>query len=130
MEENQVAYDDSLDVVVGLDIGTTKTVAVVGARDKASGKIRILGYGRTESVGVLRGAVMNLEKSSMAIRIAVQEAEVNSNVEIKEVYVGIAGQHIKSYRSDIGYVREDRDKVFTRQEIEDLKKDNIDLKKN
>lgn len=122
MEENQVAYDDSLDVVVGLDIGTTKTVAVVGARDKASGKIRILGYGRTESVGVLRGAVMNLEKSSMAIRIAVQEAEVNSNVEIKEVYVGIAGQHIKSYRSDIGYVREDRDKVFTRQEIEDLKR--------
>lgn len=122
MEENQVALGEDTDVVVGLDIGTTKVVAVVGCRDKKSGKIRILGYGRTESVGVVRGAVINLEKTAQAIHVAVEEASANSEIDIKEVYVGIAGQHIRSYPSETSYVREDRERVFTRQEIEDLKR--------
>ena len=122
MEANYQEKEDNTDVVVGLDIGTTKVVAVVGCRDKASGKIRILGYGRTESVGVVRGAVINLDKTADAVRRAVAEASANSSVEIVEVYVGIAGQHIKSFRTDINYVRENRDAVFTRQEIEDLKR--------
>ena len=72
MEANYQEKEDNTDVVVGLDIGTTKVVAVVGCRDKASGKIRILGYGRTESVGVVRGAVINLDKTADAVRRAVR----------------------------------------------------------
>ena len=122
MEANYQTVEDNPDVVVGLDIGTTKVVAVVGCRDKESGKIRILGYGRTESVGVVRGAVINLDKTAEAVRRAVAEASARSNVEIGEVYVGIAGQHIKSFRTEINYVRENREEVFTRHEIEELKR--------
>ena len=76
-------------IVVGLDIGTTKVVAVVGQRDEVTGKINILGYGKTESTGVVRGSVINIEKTAEAVKRAVEQATVTSNVEIKEVYVGI-----------------------------------------
>ncbi len=83
------------EIVVGLDIGTTKIVAIVGRRNEF-GKIEILGMGKSESYGVARGVVQNIDKTVEAIKVAVAEAETKSGVEIKTVNVGIAGQHIKS----------------------------------
>jgi cell division protein FtsA len=83
------------EIVVGLDIGTTKIVAMVGRRNEY-GKIEILGYGKAESIGVKRGVVANIEQTVQSIKLAVQEAETASGVDIKYVNVGIAGQHIKS----------------------------------
>ena len=86
---------ESSEIVVGLDIGTTKIVAIVGRRNEF-GKIEILGMGKSESYGVARGVVQNIDKTVEAIKVAVAEAEAKSGVEIKVVNVGIAGQHIKS----------------------------------
>jgi cell division protein FtsA len=83
------------EIVVGLDIGTTKIVAMVGRRNE-HGKIEILGYGKAESIGVKRGVVANIEQTVQSIKTAVEEAETASGVDIKYVNVGIAGQHIKS----------------------------------
>lgn len=83
------------EIVVGLDIGTTKIVAIVGRRNEF-GKIEILGMGKSESYGVARGVVQNIDQTVQAIRAAVADAENKSGVDIKVVNVGIAGQHIKS----------------------------------
>ncbi len=82
-------------IIVGLDIGTTKICAIAGRRNEF-GKIEILGMGKSESLGVMRGVVANIEKTVNSIKESVAAAENISNVDIKEVYVGIAGQHIKS----------------------------------
>ncbi len=87
--------EQSSDIVAGLDIGTTKVVCIVGRKNEY-GKIEILGMGKSESVGVNRGVVANIEKTVHAIRSAVDEAESKSGVDIRSVNVGIAGQHIKS----------------------------------
>jgi len=83
------------EIAVGLDIGTTKIACIVG-RKTEHGKIEVLGMGKSESFGVMRGVVVNIDQTVQAIRDAVAEAEDKSGVEIKEVNVGIAGQHIKS----------------------------------
>lgn len=83
------------DIIVGLDIGTTKICAIVGRRNE-HGKIEVLGVGKSESIGVMRGVVSNIEKTVNSIKQAVEDAETKSGVDIKLVNVGIAGQHIKS----------------------------------
>src|SRR6266478_6399153 len=86
---------DNSEIIVGLDIGTTKIATIVGRRNE-HGKIEILGHGKAESLGVNRGVVTNIVNTVHAIEHSVKEASDKSNVEIKSVYVGIAGQHIKS----------------------------------
>lgn len=88
--------------IVGLDIGTTKIACFIGERSQ-NGKIRILGFGKTESVGVERGVVRNIRDTSESIRRAVSEASEMAKYDVEEVYVGIAGQHIKS-RSNTGSI--------------------------
>jgi len=83
------------EIVVALDIGTTKIVAMAGRKD-IHGKLEILGTGKVESVGVIRGVVSNIEKTVKAISDAIKEAEHRSGLEIGVINVGIAGQHIKS----------------------------------
>ncbi len=87
--------EQSSEIVAGLDIGTTKVACIVGRKNEY-GKIEILGMGKSESVGVNRGVVANIEKTVHAIRAAVDECESKSGVDIRNVNVGIAGQHIKS----------------------------------
>ena len=82
-------------IIVGLDIGTTKVCAIVGKKNEF-GKINILGFGKADSDGVSRGVVVNIDKTVEAIRRAVAEAEKQSGVDINVVYVGIAGEHIRS----------------------------------
>ncbi|MBL7794576.1 MAG: cell division protein FtsA [Saprospiraceae bacterium] len=83
------------DVVVALDIGTTKVCAIAGRRNEY-GKLEILGVGKVDSEGVLRGVVSNIEKTVNAISDAIGIVRRSTGVDFKVVHVGIAGQHIKS----------------------------------
>lgn len=107
------------EIIVGLDIGTTKIACIVGRRNEY-GKIEILGYGKTESIGVKRGVVTNIEDTVRSIKTAVAQAAEQSNVEIKYVNVGIAGQHIKSIQHRGTLIREDSDEEITLMEVEQL----------
>ena len=82
-------------IIVGLDIGTTKIACLVGRKNEF-GKLELLGMGKSESVGVRRGVVSHITPAVQAIRLAVEDAKLNSGFEIVVVNVGIAGQHIKS----------------------------------
>ncbi|QEC50973.1 cell division protein FtsA [Anseongella ginsenosidimutans] len=83
------------EIVVGLDIGTTKICAIIGCRTE-TGKLEILGMGKAESAGVMRGVVTNIDKTVNGILEAAQVAGDKANVDIRVVNVGIAGQHIRS----------------------------------
>ena len=83
------------EIIVGLDIGTTKIACFVGMRSE-NGKVKILGFGKTESAGVEHGVVKSITQTADSIGKAVNEAADQANVDIDEVWVGIAGQHIKS----------------------------------
>jgi len=107
------------EIIVGLDIGTTKIACIVGRRNEY-GKIEILGYGKTESIGVKRGVVANIENTVQSIRTAVTQAEHKSGVDIKYVNVGIAGQHIRSHQHRGNIIREDPDKEINAAEIDRL----------
>jgi cell division protein FtsA len=82
-------------VVVALDIGTTKVCAAAGWKNE-HGKLEVLGHGKVESTGVLRGVVSNIEKTVKAISDAIQAAQRMAGRNFDQVHVGIAGQHIKS----------------------------------
>jgi cell division protein FtsA len=106
---NQNNVSLASELVVGVDIGTTKIAAIVGRKNEF-GKIEILGIGKTESLGVNRGVVVNIEQTVASIKAAVAIAADKANVDIGEVIVGIAGQHIKSMQHR---------GMFTRQSLED-----------
>ena len=105
------------EIIVGLDIGTTKITVLVGKKDQF-GKLDILGIGKAISNGVMRGVVANIDKTVSSIKIAVAQAELESGVKIDEVYVGIAGQHIKSLQHRGEMVRDEI--------IEEISKDDLD----
>lgn len=86
------------DIIVGLDIGTTKVCAVVAALN-GNGRLNILGIGRSPSDGLTRGVVTNIDKTVRSIENAIAEAESQSGVKIKSVIVSIAGDHIQSFQS-------------------------------
>lgn len=113
-------------IIVGLDIGTTKIACIVG-RKGANGRIEILGYGKAVSTGVNRGVVNNIDETVNAIRIAVDEAAAQSNVDIKSVDVGIAGQHIKSVQHRGVLMRDDRNTEITAEELEKLRMDTFKI---
>ncbi len=83
------------ELAIALDIGTTKVCAIAGRRDH-HGKLEVLGFGKVNSEGVLRGVVSNIEKTVKAISEAVASAQRSARTDFKVVHVGIAGQHIKS----------------------------------
>ncbi len=104
---------------VGLDIGTTKIVAMIGTKNEY-GKLEVLGIGKAKSLGVKRGVVNNITQTIHSIQQAVEEAESVSGVAIKDVVVGIAGQHIRSLHHSDYITREDADKVIDEDDIEEL----------
>ena len=83
------------EIAIGLDIGTTKIVVIVGHKNEY-GKMEILGFGKAKSLGVQRGVVSNITQTIESIRHAVNEAEADSGLSLKSCVVGIAGQHIRS----------------------------------
>ncbi|QZA77822.1 cell division protein FtsA [Deefgea tanakiae] len=89
---------DAKNLIVGLDIGTSKVVAVV-ADVKEDGSLNVVGLGSAASKGLKRGVVVDIEKTVAAIQSALGEAELMADCKISEVYTGIAGSHIKSLNS-------------------------------
>ncbi len=113
---------EQADIVVGLDIGTTKICAIVGMRTE-HGKIEVLGMGKAESAGVSRGVVTNIEKTINGIKAAIEEASAKANCDISEVVVGIAGQHIKSLQHRGIIVRNSTDDEINRADVDRLIED-------
>jgi cell division protein FtsA len=104
---------------VGLDIGTTKIVAIIG-RENEYGKIEVLGIGRSRSLGVHRGVVNNITQTIQSIQQAVDQAVENSGIEIDSVTVGIAGQHIRSLQHSDYITRPNPEEVIGEEDLEKL----------
>ena len=116
---NEPVKEMKSEIVVGLDIGTTKITVLVGEKDQY-GKLDILGNGKAVSNGVMRGVVANIDKTVSSIKIAVEQAEMESGIEIDEVYVGIAGQHIKSLQHRGEIVRDEITEEISKEDLEKL----------
>ncbi len=103
--------------IVGLDIGTKKTAVIISeiAEDK---KIEIIGIGTTDSRGLRKGVVVNLEGTVSAIKKAQEEAELMAGVEIDSAFVGISGAHIKSFNSRGVVAVSGKNKEITPEDIE------------
>jgi cell division protein FtsA len=110
-------------IIVGLDIGTTKIAAIAGRKNEF-GKLEILGFGRANSNGVQHGMVLNIDQTIKAIQTALENCYAsNPNLEINEVYVGIAGHHIKSLQTRGDIVRKSTDDEIKQSEIDQLLSD-------
>ena len=116
---NQSNPNLASELVVGLDLGTTKIAAIVGRRNEF-GKVEILGVGKAESLGVNRGVVVNIEQTVASIKAAVTIAADKANVDIGEVIVGIAGQHIKSMQHRGMITRQSLDDEVNQKDIDNL----------
>src|SRR5688572_32390522 len=107
-------------IIVGLDIGTTK-IAVIAGRKNECGKLEILGFGKSNSNVVKHGQVLNIDETIKAIRTALDNCFAsNPNLEINDVYVGIAGHHIKSLQTRGDIVRQANDEEISQREIDQL----------
>ena len=107
-------------IIVGLDIGTTKVSIIIGRRNKFN-KIEILGTGKSLSSGVSRGIVSNIDKTVTSIKLALEEVEKKDNIKIRDVVVGIAGQHIKSLQHRGEIVRDNIEIEIGQDDIDKLK---------
>jgi cell division protein FtsA len=103
-------------LIVGLDIGTSKIAAIVGEASQDNNEVEIIGIGQHPSRGLKKGVVVNIESTTHSIQRAVEEAELMSGCEIHSVYTGIAGSHIRSMNSH-GIVAI-RDKEVTQDDID------------
>ncbi|MCC6385346.1 MAG: cell division protein FtsA [Bacteroidia bacterium] len=110
------------EIIVGLDIGTTKICAIAGRRNEF-GKIEILGMGRSDSFGVTRGVVANIDKTVASIKEAISEVESRFGLEIGEVHVGIAGQHIKSHQYSGMIIRNNAIEEISQKDIDAIVND-------
>ena len=107
-------------IIVGLDIGTTK-IAVIAGRKNEFGKLEILGFGKANSNGVKHGQVLNIDETIKAVRTALDNCFAsNPNLKINQVYVGIAGHHIKSLQTRGDIVRQRTDEEVSQKEIDQL----------
>ena len=109
------------DISVGLDIGTTKIVAMIGRKNEY-GKIELLGTGKAKSLGVHRGVVNNITQTIQSIQQAVDEAIAVSGIKITEAVVGIAGQHIRSLQHSDYITRPNAEEVINEEDLDKLEK--------
>lgn len=104
--------------VAAIDLGTTKIVTIVGKKN-SNGKLQIISYSKTPSTGIRRGVVQNIEETVASIQKTVEEVQVSSKVIFDEVFVGIAGQHIRSIRNR-GYIN--RNSAYDVITLDDVRK--------
>ena len=105
------------DIIVGLDIGTTKIAAVVGRLDEYE-RLNIVGVGHSPSQGLRRGVVININQTVESIQRAVEEAELMAGQPITKVYAGIAGDHIRSINSTGVISITNEDKIVTEHDVQ------------
>lgn len=113
--------EDKRKVLAAIDIGTTKIVAIIGEKING-GKLNILGMGESPSFGVKRGVVQNISKTVQSITEAVEKAETQAKIKIKEAFVGIAGQHIRSTEGSHKMPRSNFETEITQNDLDDLTK--------
>jgi cell division protein FtsA len=118
VEKEVNSQSNTMKIVVGLDIGTTKIACFIGRRNEHN-KIEIISLGKSESLGVMHGVVANIEKTVQSILSAVTQAQSceEGSLVIKNVYVGIAGQHIKSMQHRGMYTKRDNKSEITQEDI-------------
>ena len=107
------------DLVVGLDIGTTKIACFVGVKNE-HGKIEIISMGKSKSLGVKKGVVWNIQQTIDSIEKAIEDTQKNvkeGNLVLKHVVVGIAGQHIRSMQNRGSYSRTDLSREISKEDI-------------
>ena len=105
------------ELYIGLDIGTTKIVAMIGIVNEYQ-KLKIIGVGKSKSLGVHRGVVNNISQTIQSIQGAIHEAENHSNEKIDKVVVGIAGQHIRSLQHSDYITRDNSNEVIAESDID------------
>jgi len=109
-------------IIAAIDIGTTKIVSIMGRKDE-KGKIEILGMSKAPSKGVKRGTVLNIDETVKTIQQTLDGVKADSGMELGDVFVGIAGQHVKSIRNR-GYInRKNFDSEITQEEVDKLIED-------
>lgn len=118
VEKEVNSQGNSSRIVVGLDIGTTKIACFIGRRNEHN-KIEIISLGKSESLGVMHGVVSNIERTVQSILSAVNQAQScdEGSLIIKNVYVGIAGQHIKSLQHRGMYTKRDNTSEISQEDI-------------
>ena len=102
--------------IVGIDVGTTKVTAIVSEVTE-DGRLEIIGIGSTESKGLRKGMVINLEQTVEAIKRVVEEAELMAGVEIESAYVGLAGGHIKGFNSRAVVAITSKNREISREDV-------------
>lgn len=114
------------EIVVGIDIGTTKIAVFIGSKDD-EGNPLVLGMGKSESIGVDRGVVRNIQLTANSIRKAIEEAEQKTGYVIREVYVGIAGNQIRNIQHRGNIMLESKGHIIQESDRERLIKDQENL---
>ncbi len=125
MDLKNADFAENNGLIVGLDVGTTKIVTVIGYLNDM-GEVDVVGFGQSESKGVEYGEIQNIVKTTEGIKLSKEVAEQRSNQQIKQVYVGVAGHHVKTstYRHVLYRHEEDKQKMpITQEEIDKLKDD-------
>jgi len=112
-----MAKEQKQDIVVGLDLGTTKVCTIIGERDD-DGQVHIIGVGTTPSTGLKKGSVVNIEQTIASIKKSVQDAERMAGVEVGSVFAGVAGGHIKGLNSRGVIAVSRKDKEITEEDRE------------
>ncbi len=118
-KQSEKRIPENAELIVGLDIGTTKIAAIVGYKNEF-GKVEILSVGKSESLGVQRGVVANIEQTIESIKAAIKIASDRANIDIEEVIVGIAGQHIKSMQHRGMVTRRSLDEEVNQADVDQL----------
>ncbi len=103
--------------IIGLDIGTTKTSTIIGEINEEGG-LEVIGIGTSQSKGMRRGAIVNLDKTVESIRESVQEAELMAGVDVDKVYVGINGSHVRGFNGTGVIAISNRDKEITQSDVD------------
>jgi len=111
-----MSYSDE-DIVVGLDIGTTKVCAIIGRINEYNG-IDVIGVGLSPSRGLRKGVVVNIESTVQSVATAIEKAELMAGIEVKSVFAGIAGGHIEGINSRGVVAVATRSKEITPEEVE------------
>ncbi len=107
----------SSNVFVGLDIGTTKVACIIAEADR-NGELKIMGVGVSPSDGLRKGVVVNIDKTVKSIQKAVEEAELMAGTDVTEVYVGIAGDHIRAINSRGAIATKGENNEITQQDVD------------
>lgn len=111
--------ENQSEIIAAIDIGTTKIVALAG-RKTSAGRFEILGFGTTPSKGIRRGVVLNIDDTVNSIRIALDKVFQNSGIRLNEVYVGIAGQHVRSTKSRSTIKVSSPDSIISKNDVKEL----------